>query len=95
MQGASPVFYHDFRNAFTRILFYGIEFQLIVFDLLLFTAGLGRRCSPRHRMQTLLATSYHADIARHVISCRQCSPRHMMQTLLATSCDADIARHVM
>ena len=38
MQGASPVFYHDFRNAFSRVLFYGIEFQLLVFDILVFCA---------------------------------------------------------
>jgi meckelin len=38
MQGASPVFFHDFRNAFSRVLFYGIEYQLLVFDILMFTA---------------------------------------------------------
>ena len=38
MQGASPVFYHDFRNAFSRVLFYGIEHQLLIFDTLVFTA---------------------------------------------------------
>jgi meckelin len=41
MQGASPVFYHDFRNAFSRVLFFGIEYQLLVFDILV-----GRCTSP-------------------------------------------------
>ena len=38
MQGASPIFYHDFKMAFTRVLFYGIEWQLLIFDVLVFTA---------------------------------------------------------
>ena len=38
MQGASPIFYHDMQMSFQRILFYGIEWHLMIFDLLVFTA---------------------------------------------------------
>jgi meckelin len=38
MQGASPVFYHDFQMNFQKVMFYGIELQLLIFDLLVFTA---------------------------------------------------------
>ena len=38
MQGASPVFYHDFQMNFQKVMFYGIELQLMIFDLLVFTA---------------------------------------------------------
>ena len=38
MQAASPVFYHDFQMNFQKVMFYGIELQLLIFDLLVFTA---------------------------------------------------------
>ena len=38
MQGASPIFYHDLQMSFQRTLFYGIETQLFIFDVLVFTA---------------------------------------------------------
>ena len=38
MQGASPIFYHDLAMSFQRVIFYGIEWYLVIFDLLVFTA---------------------------------------------------------
>jgi meckelin len=38
MQGASPIFYHDLQMSFQRTLWYGIETQLFIFDVLVFCA---------------------------------------------------------
>ena len=38
MQGASPIFYHDMQMSFQRVMFYGIEWYLVIFDLLVFCA---------------------------------------------------------
>lgn len=38
MQGASPIFYHDLQMSFQRTLWYGVESQLFIFDVLVFTA---------------------------------------------------------
>jgi len=36
--GSQPIFYHDFSNTFSSVLYYGIEAQLLIFELLVFTA---------------------------------------------------------
>jgi meckelin len=38
MQGASPIFYHDLQMSFVRTLWYGVEMQLFIFDVLVFCA---------------------------------------------------------
>ena len=38
MQGAPPIFYHDLQMSFVRTLWYGVEAQLSIFDVLVFCA---------------------------------------------------------
>lgn len=68
-----PLFLHDFDNAYGRMLFYGIELQLTVWNILVFTAvDMDTRSTPVAAVVTFLCnwfiTSVRSELGKNNVS---------------------------